>query len=100
MSSRAYTKEESVDFIMNHIATLAQYWASLDKTKLEIVNGVVFSILAMLDGASVELPAVNLSFDPHCDDKDYHIERDENWFDTNVINDDVQLHEIWMKYQK
>jgi hypothetical protein len=63
------------------------------------VDGVVHSILAMLDGESLGLPAFDLVAKPHPDDKKYHQSRGEGWIeDVTRISD--TLHEHWHSSRK
>lgn len=60
-------------------------------------DGVVFSILNIIDGMSGGFPcAIDLAMSPHPDDKDYYIGNEEQWIEQGqVINDDVMLHELF-----
>jgi hypothetical protein len=55
-------------------------------------------MLNIIDGMSGGFPAaINLTMEPHPDDKEYCISNDENWVEPGqVINDDVMLHEIFV----
>lgn len=100
--SRAKTKQEARKEFLEHIQNCSEYWANLpDKTPQERCDGLVFSILAMLDGDSMALPAMDVSFHPHPDDKEFLKGEGENWHDPHiVINDDCQLHELWHSLNK
>jgi len=94
---REKTKKEVVDELLTQIIGAARYWEHDDRTpdvrgKLE---GLAFSILVIIDGGSMELPAFDLTPSPHPDDKKYLKDRGENWYPNTVINDDVQLHELF-----
>lgn len=97
---RAYTPDELRDMLIEHSIVLARYWASLpdvDKatgTQLTVQSrcvGVVFSILAMLDGGG-DLPGVDLVFCPHPDDKEYLRSEGSNWVEDGTVVSDT-LHE-------
>lgn len=93
---RAKTAEEMRNAFLQQIAGLARYWASLpNKTKAEAVDGVVFSILVLLDGGSGGMPAHNVIPAPHPEDKDFHISEGENWVPAGVVINECQLHELW-----
>lgn len=95
--SRAITKEEARETFLEQIKTIVDYWSELEQPKSvkDRCDGVAFSILAMIDGCSVGIPALDISISPHPDDKQYHIDNGENWYeDGMVINDDCLLHEI------
>lgn len=93
--SRAYTPEEVRHKILTHLHALSEYWSRQPgKNRKEMCDGLVFSVLTMLDGATLQLPSFDLIPSPHPDDKQYHIDNGENWFEPEVVND-VQLHEFW-----
>lgn len=99
---RAYTPDECRDVLVKGIRTLARYWAELEEvdpatgrrhTVLDRCEGVAFSILSTLDGCGTT-PHINLIMDPHPDDKEYHINLGENYFEPGtVING--SLHEVF-----
>lgn len=104
---RAYTKEEVQKMILGHCRAVARYWANLPdvdphtgiKQSVEDrCNGVAFSILVMIDGCSMEIPALDLTLCPHPDDKSYDQKKGSNWFEEDmVINDNAMLHEMYYK---
>lgn len=104
-NSRSYTEEEVRDMILKHIRALSSYWADLpdiDKATGRVItikdrcDGVAFSILSMLDGCSMEIPAINLKLVPHKEDKDFLIQNNENWFEPDMELSFV-LHEHFYK---
>jgi hypothetical protein len=101
-SPRAYTPEEVREKLLNHFCHLISYWngegdsnVSPNKTSREKMEGLVFSILACLDGCNGDFPAFNLSPAPHSTDKDFYKKNNENWYDSNIIINEVSLHELW-----
>ena len=96
MTSRAKTKEEARTDLLNQIIGITKYWASLPgKTALERTSGTAFSILVIFDGGSMALPGMNISLQPHPDDKQFRMSEGSNWYEPDmVINDDCQLHEL------
>jgi hypothetical protein len=75
---------------------MAEYWASLTyKTPEERCKGLVFSILVVLDGGNAGFPALDISLSPHPDDKQFHIDQGDNWFESGMIINDCQLHELY-----
>ena len=96
MQPRAFTKEEMREKVLAHARHLAHYWANTDENSvLGKCEGVAFSMLCMIDGVS-GLPAMDLSMQPHEDDKQYNIGLGENWVEPGmVINDDCYLHELF-----
>lgn len=104
-TSRPYTAEEVRARLISHVRHLAEYWATTDLTRPEFkittpeqdrlfrCEGVVHSMLVMLDGGTLDLPAFDLVPSPNPEDKQYCIDNDENWYEPVVIND-CQLHEL------
>lgn len=99
--SRAYTKEEAREQFLNQLKTLSSYWSgkmTTDRTIQERCDGLVFSILSMIDGCSVAMPCINLSIIPHPDDKAYLIANGEKYYEHGlVLNDDCALHELYVR---
>lgn len=102
---RAYTPDELRDHMLEQIVAYSRYWAELPDTDratgrtksiADRCEGVAFSILAMLDGDSM-LPGVNLVFQPHEDDKEYHISQGENWIEPGTTVSDT-LHEHFHRF--
>ncbi len=93
------TQEVAVDNFLEHIRGLIWYWeqearAPTSKEKLE---GLVFSLLTTFDG-DANMPGMDIVMRPHPSDKDFRIERDEDWYeDGMVINADIAMHERWHK---
>lgn len=94
--SRAYTADEVREKMLTHIRNMVEYWAGLPDMSVEDrCDGVAFSVLTMLDGAT-ELPACAVSVAAHPDDQAYHQGQGENWYpDGLVINADCDLHEAY-----
>jgi hypothetical protein len=101
MTTRPYTKEEMREMFIYQCKAVAASWSRTENlSQREMCDGVVFSILNIIDGCSGGFPAaINLVMEPHPDDKEYCISNDENWVQPEqVINDDVMLHEMY--YEK
>lgn len=98
MTPRAVTSDELRDKILQYMRELATYWATIDgeKTIQDRINGALFSTLAMLDGCTLDLPAFDLVARPHETDKQFHINRSENWVDDGTVIS-YALHEYWNK---
>jgi hypothetical protein len=97
--TRPYTKEEMREMFIAQCKAVSFSWSTAkDQTPREMCDGVVFSMLNIIDGMSGGFPAaINLTMEPHPDDKKYCISNDENWVEPGqVINDDVMLHEIFV----
>lgn len=98
---RAVTADELRDRLLDHIRTMAAYWAKLPDvdratgkpiTIRDRCDGVAFSILAALDGSSGALPGFDLIARPHESDKAYCQANRENWIEPNTVISDM-LHE-------
>jgi len=97
--TKPYTKEEMREMFIAQCRATAHFWSIVeDKTPREMCDGVVCSILNIIDGMSGGFPAaINLTMEPHPDDKEYCISNDENWVEPGqVINEDVMLHEVFL----
>lgn len=83
---RAYTEEELTNKLMNHIRAVVHFWGTQvpDQTQLDLCEGVAFSILTLLDGDTLSLPHATIVFDPHPEDKQYHISQGENWVEPGT----------------
>jgi len=91
-----YTKEEMRQMFLDQCRAVAFHWSRAEnQTPREMCDGVVFSMLNIIDGMSGGFPAaISLMMEPHPDDKEYNISNDENWVEPGqIINDDVMLHE-------
>lgn len=105
---RAMTKQEMADRFLKTVVALARYWATVPAEKLmpdqkpeyARVSGMAFSMLSILDGCNMGLPAFNLV--PVCDegDRDYMARAGENWWQEIAINDETTLHAIFQKMEQ
>lgn len=101
INPRAITKEEARKMLLKQFAALVNYWSQQEGTTQSKMSGLVFSMLNVFDGTSLEMPAFNITPSPHPDDKQFMIDQGENWFDSSVcINDDCCLHEEWHAVEK
>lgn len=98
---RAYTSEELRDKFLQEVRTIANHWARLPDrdpatgtifTAKERCDGVAWSILSLLDGETLDIPGIDLVFQPSEEDKQYHIENGENWVEPGTVVSDW-LHE-------
>lgn len=86
--SRELTKEEVRDIFLQHVRDSIDYWEKLpNKTLHERMEGAVFSILVAIDGEDGELPAFHLIPFPHSDEKQYCIDRGENYYPPSKVED-------------
>jgi hypothetical protein len=103
---RAYTVEEMREMFVDHLHTLAKYWAKVplgpefDKYIAEKgdvlyrLEGLLFSFLVTLDGGSGGMPAFDVRAAVSAEDRAFHREEEENWWGSQVFND-CQLHDIF-----
>lgn len=96
--SRAKTKEEIQTNLMESIEVAVIFWLERynveDMNAKDVMEGLVHSILVMIDGECNSLPAFKLTPNPHKDDKKYFIKTGNNYYprDVNISGD---LHDIW-----
>jgi hypothetical protein len=99
--SQAIPAEDLRDEFLLTLAGYAHYWATLpDKTALERCNGFAFSVLAMLDGCNMGLPAFDLVARPHPDDKALLQAEGRDWIEDGTVITDTMLHEFWSRYER
>ena len=69
--SRAYTAEEIRNKFLGYIRHLVWYWDTHadDRNTRGKLSGLAFSILAMLDGCAIDIPAFLIVPSPHPEDK-------------------------------
>ena len=108
---RQYTNDEVRDLFLQQVWTYVRFWttAKLEGDDLghrdptqHRVEGMAFSILAMLDGCSGGLPGFIVAPSPHESDEEYHRGEGENWFPcTPKVQTDIagNLHEIFGRYE-
>lgn len=94
--SRAYTVDEVREHFLETLHNYVRYW---DKTvkyanQTERLEGLVFSILNIFDGTSA-LPAFDLLVSPHENDKAFHIENGDNYYEPKMLINNCHLHEMW-----
>jgi len=97
---RAFTAEEMRAKFLNHIIAMIGYWNSeggsnvaKDMPTRERMEGLVHSILVMIDGGSGGMCAFDISCSPHPSDEEYHKIRQENWVPSGVVINDCMLHD-------
>ena len=82
--SDALTRDEIIDRFMAHLRLMAHYWTTLpDKSVAERMEGMVFSVLVLLDGGTV-LPGFTVCPSQHPDDRAYHEAEGEPYYPENV----------------
>lgn len=81
---RAYTAEEVTQQYLYDMQCIAKLWSMQpNQTPLQMCEGVVFSILCLLDGSSI-FPGTKVLIDPHPDDKKYNIDNGSNWYEPGT----------------
>lgn len=100
--SREYTTEEVREKFLRAIAARVDFWdrESRATTSREKLEGLTHSILALLDGCDIELPAFIVAPNPHPDDKEYCIQEELDYFPRGCEDHDIGggLHEVIRKY--
>ena len=94
--SRQHTDDEMRQEFIGYCRSIVSYYHGLrDKSEREKLEGIVFSILVAIDGEAIT-PAYELIPRAHPGDKQWYIERDENWYPKGH---DIGggLHEMWCK---
>jgi hypothetical protein len=95
--SNEITKAQAQERFLSLVRGVAQTWAGLEvSSELERCNGVVLSILNIIDGTTGVFPALDLVVRPHPTDKAHRIGNGQNYYpDGLAINDDRVLHELF-----
>lgn len=105
---KPYTADETRAHFLDHARMVAMYWARADlertreptqppltpmQERIERAEGVVFSMLALLDGCT-EFPAVFLSVETHPTDEGFRRSRGERWYEDGLtFNGGVHMHD-------
>jgi hypothetical protein len=105
---REYSENEIRENFLRNVWSIVDYWKNeeLENDTMENrIEGVVFSILAMLDGANINLPSFIVAPSPHKDDKEYSIKNNHNYYpynDSDNIKGNIAgcLHELFDRYKK
>lgn len=96
---RAWTSEELCDNFVKHLMVAAKYWAMQpDMTTLERTEGLVHSVLATIDGCTLNFPSLNLVPAPHESDKEYLLSEGENYFEEVPFNENTPLRYLMSKH--
>jgi len=100
--SEAYTKEEMQKMFLDSCRTIARVWSMQENiSPKEMCDGVVFSILNIIDGGYGGFPAsIDLVMAPHPEDKEYHLSNDENYIEPGQVINDCALHELYYRKEE
>jgi hypothetical protein len=97
---RAYTEEEARQLFLEQVYEIMEFWVK-ESRKSDLkdkMEGCIFSILALIDGSNIGIPAMTLAMNPHPEDKSYHQGQGENWFEDGLeITGNVELHNEWCR---
>lgn len=96
MEPKPYSQEEACKLVVEHLRTMAAYWAEIPNLSTkERVEGMAFSCLTMIDGSS---PLPGFALTPIVDDVDVTCcqESGEPYFDpSRPINLPYSLHDMF-----
>lgn len=101
---RAYTAEEVREEFLGAVDCMTSFWAKLpDKTPQERLDGLVHSILCIIDGVSGSSGCgYMLVPSTHPSDEAYHRDNGENWYPAapdvpGLVDIGGGLHDAWGK---
>lgn len=92
MTPRPYTKEEMRQMFLEQFVDIVRYWQTT-KTD-DPFGGLIHSLMVLFDGGSGFFPAFDITPKPHPEDEEFCRQEGENWWVSEPINDDVQLHDM------
>jgi hypothetical protein len=82
---RAFTKDEVTEMFLGHMWSLVDYWSHQQTTDKEKLKGLLFSILATLDGVDMDMPKFLVIPDPHPADKAWFTKQRENYYEDFTV---------------
>jgi hypothetical protein len=93
------TKAQCRETLLAYLVSLVAYWETESRAESlkEKMQGLVFSILSMLDGEDGTMPAFRLSPSPHPEDKRYRQKHGASWWPSG-LNLSGDLHHDFSKY--
>jgi len=105
VNSNVYDLKQVRERFLKYISETVDYWhARREQSEIERMNGLVFSILSLLDGCAVDMPGFLVVPNPHPDDKEWHEDHGEDWFpesaEFNGTDISGELHEHWYDVRK
>lgn len=91
--SRAFTAQEAREKFLSIAREKASFWATLpDKTPEERCNGLVSSMLAVFDGITDGMPAIDLVLRPQADDTKLCQALGEDYYEDGTVINGGNLH--------
>lgn len=97
IEARAKTVEEVRAEFLDCIRQSVRYWAELPgNTDFEKCDGLAFSILCIIDGCRMDLPAMDLVLRPHESDKAFLESEGQDWYEDGMVINDCMLHEAYV----
>lgn len=101
---RAWTEEEVRVRFLEHVWRLIRWWGGHDGSNVEDqstderLEGLAFSLLAVIDGSAMMLPGFSLTPVTDESDEQYMKDNGANWYPSDV---DVagSLHELFHSYK-
>ena len=86
--SRPFTKEECREMFMSHVRSMVKYWQGIyferKVSGYEAIEGMVHSLLCIIDGVSGGLHAFRLIPAPYPGDKQDAIKHNENYWPDDI----------------
>lgn len=93
---RELTCREAQERFIKSLMRIALEWHGHEnKTEWEKMEGMLFSILSMIDGSSCAEPGFDLIASQSEEDIAYHAEHGEDWYPVDEAFNDIPLHEIF-----
>lgn len=99
---RAYTKQEVRNFLYAQMKAIATDCAN-EKRRPDVQDKIelaMFSLLALFDGSCISMPGFDLVLRPHPEDKQYHIDQGQHYFEDGMVINDTELHHEFCNYGK
>jgi hypothetical protein len=100
--ARAHTADEVREKLLSIFSSYVSYWNSEDgsnvlpqtatRTRLE---GLVHSVLCVLDGCTAGAPGFDIVAKPHADDKAICQQQGVNWYEDGTVANTKPLHKGW-----
>lgn len=87
---RAYTNDEARHLFLTHLAGLLEHFSTKNLSVEEALLRYTQSILSTFDGFTA-MPAYSIAVNPHPEDKAFHQERLENWYENTVFNTEARM---------